>query len=339
MTKLRKKYKINGKNLNLEIKKEIAILKKLDHENVIKLKEVLFCEKKDEIYFIMEFIENGPILKICDFPKKNNIKNLKIKIFQIFDAIFYLHEIAKIAHFDIKQENILNVKNEKKQRGEYMKNHRGDPMNFSEKQNFENSKNQRGEYMKNHRGDYMNFSEKIKIIDFGCSIFLNSSKMVKNQISGTRGFFPPEILCKKKKLIDATKIDIYQIGLLIYYLVTGKKFFFIFENFQNEKEKKKKFLLYLKNLYFPEWIDNIFISLIKSCLQYNPDLRPSAKKILKHEFFQNKIFEKKKFYKEIILKNEDIENSVSKVISNTFFASAKMLVLGRKTKKKLSVFK
>ena len=38
---------------------EIAIMKKLNHPNVIKLHEVIHDDNKDKLYMIMDFAENG----------------------------------------------------------------------------------------------------------------------------------------------------------------------------------------------------------------------------------------------------------------------------------------
>ena len=42
--------------------KEIAILKKLDHPNIIKLYEILHNYQKEKIYLIMEYAEYGDIV-------------------------------------------------------------------------------------------------------------------------------------------------------------------------------------------------------------------------------------------------------------------------------------
>jgi serine/threonine protein kinase len=44
------------------VKKEIAIWKKLDHENVVGLFEVIDDPDKDKLYMVSEFIDGGPVM-------------------------------------------------------------------------------------------------------------------------------------------------------------------------------------------------------------------------------------------------------------------------------------
>ena len=291
MKKLRKKYKIKGKNLNSEIKKEIAILKKLKHPNIIKLKEVLYSQKKDNIYFIMEFLNSGQIEKIANLknPSKTQKKDLKKKMYKIFDSIRYLHDFAKIAHFDLKEENILNCE-----------------------------------------------KNSVKIIDFGCSVFLPENKMVKNSCNGTLAYLPPEVLLKKEKMVNGEKVDIWALGILAYFLVTGNRVFFDFSNF-DDFSRKIQFLKFLEKLFFPEWVCENFKKIIKSCLSIDPEKRPSAKELMKFEFFEG--FEDFGKYEEVVVGEDEIENSVCRVVENTFFASAKMLAISSKLKKKMTLLK
>ncbi len=85
---------------------EIAIMKKLQHENVVKLVEVIQEVDNDEIYIIMEYVENGSLLgKI----RQGNIPKITIwKFFRdLIQGIDYCHNVGKIIHRDIKPENLL----------------------------------------------------------------------------------------------------------------------------------------------------------------------------------------------------------------------------------------
>lgn len=59
----RPKFGTGGVDFSEEIKKEIAILKKLNHPNVAQLKEVINDENSDQLYMVMEYMENGTIVK------------------------------------------------------------------------------------------------------------------------------------------------------------------------------------------------------------------------------------------------------------------------------------
>ena len=51
--------KIQFRNALEDVLREIAIMKKLNHPNVIKLHEVIHDDSKDKLYIIMGFAENG----------------------------------------------------------------------------------------------------------------------------------------------------------------------------------------------------------------------------------------------------------------------------------------
>ena len=51
-------------NWHLQIYREIAILKKIDHPNVVKLVEVVDDPNEDNIYMAFELLEKGEVLEI-----------------------------------------------------------------------------------------------------------------------------------------------------------------------------------------------------------------------------------------------------------------------------------
>ena len=122
-------------NLLKDALKEIAILKKLNHPNIIKLYEILHNYAKEKIYLIMEYADYGDIV---DYNEESGIFNINKHISDIYDkkgkekksfngkkyyeeddiqmfckqillAIDYLHKNG-IIHHDIKPNNILLCK-------------------------------------------------------------------------------------------------------------------------------------------------------------------------------------------------------------------------------------
>ena len=85
--------------------KEINLLKKLDHPNIVKYYD--FFEEEEYIYIMMEYLE-GCTLK--QYIKKNETiseDNARIIIKQLLTALSYLHYTCDICHRDIKPENIM----------------------------------------------------------------------------------------------------------------------------------------------------------------------------------------------------------------------------------------
>eukprot|EP01123_Difflugia_compressa_P013375 TRINITY_DN615_c0_g1_i1.p1 TRINITY_DN615_c0_g1~~TRINITY_DN615_c0_g1_i1.p1 ORF type:complete len:472 (+),score=95.17 TRINITY_DN615_c0_g1_i1:51-1466(+) len=86
------------------LQREIDIMQKLDHKNIIKLDEVF--DEKDTIYLVMEFVQGGELFdQIVSRGTYSEFDAAKI-IRQILEAVEYLHSIG-IAHRDLKPENLL----------------------------------------------------------------------------------------------------------------------------------------------------------------------------------------------------------------------------------------
>lgn len=94
-----------GKMKNVErFKKEIAIMKIMDHPNIIKLFETF--EDHHNIYLAMELCSGGELFERIISSGHFNEKEAAIVMQQILRAIFYLHE-QHICHRDLKPENFL----------------------------------------------------------------------------------------------------------------------------------------------------------------------------------------------------------------------------------------
>ena len=113
--KIYEKEKLNSNSKKSCVYKEIQILKKLRHKNIVKLIEVISTEK--EVLIVQELIEGISLREYYNNEIRNQkgISIHKENIFriifkQIFEAMDYLHKLG-MAHRDIKLENILIKKN------------------------------------------------------------------------------------------------------------------------------------------------------------------------------------------------------------------------------------
>jgi len=92
-----------------KVYREIAIMKKLDHPNVVKLVEVLDDPEEDNLYMVFEFLERGEVLEVpTDAPLTEEQAWTSFRY--VLSGLEYLH-YQKIIHRDIKPSNLLKAEN------------------------------------------------------------------------------------------------------------------------------------------------------------------------------------------------------------------------------------
>ncbi|KAF9049824.1 kinase-like domain-containing protein [Panaeolus papilionaceus] len=92
------------------IRKEIAIMKKCRHANLVRLVEVIDDPKEDKIYMVMEYLSGGPV-EWCNTEHKPILLLQQIRriVRDTLLGLEYLHHEG-IIHRDIKPANILYTK-------------------------------------------------------------------------------------------------------------------------------------------------------------------------------------------------------------------------------------
>jgi len=86
------------------LRREIDIMKKVSHKNVLSLKEIY--ETKDNITLVMELVSGGELFfKIVERGSYSE-KDASALVRQILEGVKYLHDLG-ICHRDLKPENLL----------------------------------------------------------------------------------------------------------------------------------------------------------------------------------------------------------------------------------------
>ena len=118
----------------------------------------------------------------------------------------------------------------------------------------------------------VNDTLQFKLSDFSISLdYKNNKDYIQLPIAGTFGHMSPEVLKGAKiKVIEASKIDIFSFGVLLYYSAFGK-YPYDLESVDDKDYDKMAEQIETKNLEFPEDIkvSDLFKTFLEKCLEKN----------------------------------------------------------------------
>lgn len=102
--KILDKGDIKANELTVNVRREIAIMKALNHKNIVNLREVL--SSKSKLYIVMDLVRGGELFDMIE--RKGELDEaLARKYFQqLIDGIDYCHRRG-VCHRDLKPENLL----------------------------------------------------------------------------------------------------------------------------------------------------------------------------------------------------------------------------------------
>lgn len=89
---------------NVDIKREIAIMKALDHNNIVALNDVLYSPKR--VFMVMELVRGGELFESIVRNGRQDEDTARKYFHQLIDAVHYCHHRG-VYHRDLKPENLL----------------------------------------------------------------------------------------------------------------------------------------------------------------------------------------------------------------------------------------
>ncbi|KAJ8006900.1 hypothetical protein DPEC_G00112010 [Dallia pectoralis] len=96
------KKALKGKESSIE--NEIAVLRKIQHENIVALEDIY--ESSNHLYLVMQLVSGGELFDRIVEKGFYTEKDASTLIRQVLEAVNYLHQMG-IVHRDLKPENLL----------------------------------------------------------------------------------------------------------------------------------------------------------------------------------------------------------------------------------------
>ncbi|XP_035415061.1 calcium/calmodulin-dependent protein kinase kinase 1 [Cygnus atratus] len=262
---------------------EIAILKKLDHVNIVKLIEVLDDPAEDNLYMVFDLLRKGPVMEVpSEQPFSEDQARLYFRDIVLgieycessqssqhlgLQALCKVH-YQKIIHRDIKPSNLL-------------------------------------------LGD----DGHVKIADFGVSNQFEGNDAQLSSTAGTPAFMAPEAISDTGKSFSGKALDVWAMGITLYCFVYGKCPF-IDEYILGLHNRIKN-----KPVEFPEeaQISDELKDLILRMLDKNPETRITVPEIKVHPWLTKSGEEPLPLEEEhctvVEVTEEEVKNSVKTIPS------------------------
>jgi len=102
--KILNKEDIKANELTVNVRREIAIMKALNHQNIVNLREVL--ASKTKLYIVMDLVRGGELFDMIERQGELDEALARKYFQQLIDGIYYCHRRG-VCHRDLKPENLL----------------------------------------------------------------------------------------------------------------------------------------------------------------------------------------------------------------------------------------
>ncbi|XP_055336131.1 calcium/calmodulin-dependent protein kinase kinase 1-like isoform X2 [Paramacrobiotus metropolitanus] len=179
----------SSRNPLAETYREIDVLRKLDHPNIIQLVEVVDNPTDDNIYIVTELLDQA----LMDLPTESPFPESEARNYfqEILDGVDYLHS-QKVVHRDLKPDNMLLSKQGRVKIADF---------GFCE-EGGSDTEDSTGTESDTSNSDAVNEPE-------------------VSAVHGTPAFTPPECLRTTNKPVSGYALDMWSLGVTLYALIVG----------------------------------------------------------------------------------------------------------------------
>ncbi|CAM9116054.1 unnamed protein product, partial [Ectocarpus sp. 12 AP-2014] len=275
------KSKIQRSNMGTQVKKEITTMKKLDHPNIVNIKEVLMSNT--HLYLVLEYAGGGELFSKIATQGKLSEKVARRYFKQIMEAVRFCHNLF-ICHRDIKPENILLDSEDNVKIADFGFASIMEPEPRKENVNSHMSSIEENKELVATIEPFFDFvPDDVKNQNMPPSPNSNrfrnlpSEKMQKmSTMCGTTHYMAPEIVNRDSYRGD--KADIWSCGVVLFVLVAG---YLPFDSNNPDIVIQK---IRSSTFKIPRYISDLARDVITRLLTPNPLVRPGARTILSHEW-------------------------------------------------------
>lgn len=232
---------------------EVEIMQTLqDSAFTLSLVDYFFCENR--LNLILEYCNGGTledyVIELKDNRQEVGLDELSLIAWSLACGLNDMHQL-NIMHRDIKAENVLLVKDTEGKDGKVID---------------------------------------VKLADYGLGKRADMEDILAGSTAaGTPRYFAPEIHDLRGRLQRGDeplkpyneKVDVWSYGVLLYFVVFGKT---PAENSRMLSVIMKERAVSSYPPYSPKYED--YMKLVRRCLEFDPDKRPSFREILKDRFFE-----------------------------------------------------
>lgn len=102
--KILDKKMLVDQNMGVQVQREIAVMLKMKHRNIVEMKECF--QTADKVYIILELVDGGELFDKIKATKKLDEDTARMYFQQLIMGLNYCHK-HQIAHRDLKPENLL----------------------------------------------------------------------------------------------------------------------------------------------------------------------------------------------------------------------------------------